>query len=76
MWITRNEHIIKKLNITNSIQFWNETMSLPCKHGHLFNLFNEMYEQDLQFKYAIDSDVKRFVDRNANLIGKEGNGLN
>ncbi|GAA3643667.1 hypothetical protein [Flavivirga jejuensis] len=71
MWIDRNEHIIKKLKIKYTIQLWDETMSLPCKHGDLFDLFNKMYEKDLRFKCVIDSDVKQFVDRNPSLIGKE-----
>jgi hypothetical protein len=71
LWLNKNQHILNKLTIKHSIQLWDETMSLPCEHGNLFDLFNEMYEKDFQFKCAIDSDVKQFIDRNPNLIGKE-----
>jgi hypothetical protein len=70
-WLSENSHILKKLTIPYKIQFWDETMSLPCKYGGLKNYLKEMYETDTSFKGVIDQDVNKFVSRNSLYKGKE-----
>lgn len=70
-WLLKNGDILKKLSIPNKIQFWDETMSLPCIYGGLKDRLREMYKTDTSLKDIIDQDVKKFVSRNPSFKGKE-----
>lgn len=61
-WYRRYQNIIEKLEIPCEILYWDFWLNHP-DYQNLKSQFDDLYEDNLEFKDAVDTDVEAFVSR-------------